>query len=179
MTVRRSGVSASAVAELLEQVVRIAHSRSFAAGLNPAQWTALRYFAQANESSRTVSAFARYHASSRGTASQTISALVRKGYLARGPGSGRGLSHRLLVTPTGDALLEDDPVLHLVTGIESLPTDRKYVLAETLESLVGHMFAHQRADDDRATVADAEDAEETGVAATAARPAAGVSPAGG
>ncbi|MBF0560946.1 MAG: MarR family transcriptional regulator [Alphaproteobacteria bacterium] len=143
-------VSASAVAELLEQVVRIAHGRAFAHGLNPAQWTALRYCAQANESSRTVSAFARYHATSRGTASQTISALVRKGYLTRVPGPGRGASHRLSVTLEGTRLLVSDPVNQLITGIQALPEEKGYLLAETLEGLLGHMFAYPQLLDDTA-----------------------------
>ncbi|MFB6261826.1 MAG: MarR family transcriptional regulator, partial [Thiohalorhabdaceae bacterium] len=52
-------------------------------GLTPAQWSALRFFASANRFSRTVSAFAAYNVTSRGTASQTIKALERHGYLRR------------------------------------------------------------------------------------------------
>jgi hypothetical protein len=40
------------VAELLEQVGRFAHGDAFLKGLNPAQWTALPYFARANQVSR-------------------------------------------------------------------------------------------------------------------------------
>lgn len=133
--------AAAAVAELLEQVVRIAHSRAFAAGLNPAQWTALRYFARANESSRSVTAFARYHASGRGTASQTVSALVRKGYLARQALGGRGSPQRIGLTAEGQGLLIQDPVRHLIAGIEALPEGANFALAEALEVLLSHMFA--------------------------------------
>ncbi len=49
-------VSERAIAELVAQVGRLAYGDEFAAGLTPAQWTALRYFSSANRFSRTVSA---------------------------------------------------------------------------------------------------------------------------
>ncbi len=55
-----------AVAELMEQLGHCACSEAFSAGLNPAQWSALRYFQRANRFSRTVSAFAQYHGTTRG-----------------------------------------------------------------------------------------------------------------
>lgn len=135
-----------AVAELLTQVGRLSHSQGFTAGLNPAQWMALRYFSQANPTVCTVMRFAEYYGSSRGTASQSISALVRKGYLVRRPSPGKKSSHVLQVTEAGRALLAQDPINHLIDGIEDLPDAKKPVFAESLELLVRHLFTHH--DDD-------------------------------
>ncbi|GEO81085.1 MarR family winged helix-turn-helix transcriptional regulator [Pararhodospirillum oryzae] len=133
-----------AVAELLTQVGRLAHSRGFTGGLNPAQWMALRYFSQANESVATVMKFAEHYGSSRGTASQSISALVRKGYLARQPSRGKKSSHVLALTEAGRALIAQDPINHLIDGIEGLPDSKKPVFAESLEFLIRYLFETDR-----------------------------------
>ncbi len=51
-------VRAAAVADLLEHLVHRIQGISFARGLKPAQWVALRYLARANESARNVTRFA-------------------------------------------------------------------------------------------------------------------------
>ena len=71
------------VAELIARIGRTAYGDGFIEGLTPAQWTALRYFSRANRFSRTVSAFAEFHATTRGTASQTVKGLVKNGFLTR------------------------------------------------------------------------------------------------
>ncbi|WP_041795587.1 MarR family winged helix-turn-helix transcriptional regulator [Pararhodospirillum photometricum] len=137
-----------AVAELLTQVGRLTHSRGFTGGLNPAQWMALRYFSQANESVATVMKFAEHYGSSRGTASQSISALVRKGYLVRQPSRGKKSSHVLVLTEAGRMLIEHDPINHLIDGIEELPDAKKPVFAESLEFLIRHLFDAHSGDPD-------------------------------
>src|SRR5262249_11418773 len=70
----RSGdrkMSERAIAESIVHLGHIAQGDGFVAGRTPAQWTALRYFARANRFSRTPSAFAEFHGTTRGTASQT------------------------------------------------------------------------------------------------------------
>ena len=68
-------ISVRTLAELAAHLGRIAYgegSEGSVEGLTPAQRTALRYFSKANRFSRTVSAFAEFHATTRGTASQTV-----------------------------------------------------------------------------------------------------------
>ena len=77
----RQDISAWAVADLVAHLGRLAYSFGFTEGLTPAQWTALRYLSRANRFSRTVSAFAEFHVTTRGTASQTINGLVDRNYL--------------------------------------------------------------------------------------------------
>ena len=61
-----------AIAEQVLQLGRMASAEALAEGLTPVQWAGLRYFARANRFSRTPSAFAAFHGTTRGTASQTI-----------------------------------------------------------------------------------------------------------
>jgi DNA-binding MarR family transcriptional regulator len=132
-----------AVAELFEHLSRAIYSMSFSEGLNPAQWNALRYLNRANPSSRTMSAFARFHVTTRSTASQTLAALVRKKLIKKARDSEDGRVIRLELTPKGQRLLDRDPVNHLVAALESLPPDRQRIAAETVESLIKMIFARR------------------------------------
>ncbi|WP_156092610.1 MarR family winged helix-turn-helix transcriptional regulator [Rhodovibrio salinarum] len=128
---------AGAVAHSLEQLVRVHFARSFVHGLKPAQWHALRYFAVMPQEQRTVTAFARHRGSTMGTASTTISALVRKGYLGR-RGSGARNSG-LHVTEEGHELLSDDPINELVQAIDTLDPQERSALERALPKLVDYM----------------------------------------
>jgi DNA-binding MarR family transcriptional regulator len=130
-----------AVAELFEHLSRAIYSLSFSEGLNPAQWNALRYLNRANPSSRTMSAFAKFHVTTRSTASQTLAALVRKKLIKKTRDSEDGRVIRLELTPKGRKLLERDPVNHLVAALATLPPDRQRVAADTVESLIKAVFA--------------------------------------
>ena len=126
-----------AVAHALEQLVRVHFARSFVQGLKPAQWHALRYFAVMPLEDRTVTAFARHRGSTMGTASTTISALVRKGYLGRSSGSARNSG--LYVTDAGHDLLRDDPINDLVRAIDTLDESERAALERALPKLVNQM----------------------------------------
>ena len=71
-----TGRNATEFADLVLQLGRAAYADCAAGGLTQAQWIAMRYFARANRFSRTVSGFADFHGTTRGTASQTIKSLV-------------------------------------------------------------------------------------------------------
>jgi DNA-binding MarR family transcriptional regulator len=131
---RRTG-SAPALAELMLILVRDVQSRAFAKGLNPAQWSALRFLAEANPTARTVTGFAQAHRTTPGTATQTIAALVRKGYVARVPLRHDRRSARLDLTEAGRALLDDDPLEVLAATIRDLPAQQQLTLADILSSL--------------------------------------------
>ena len=128
------------VAELVEQLGRCACSEAFAAGLNPAQWAALRYFERANRFSRTVSAFAQYHGTTRGTASQTIRSLVRKGYLLRLPAKHDQRSFRLDLTDTARQALGSDPFGEFVSAASALPAAQCSALAEGLRAILDQVL---------------------------------------
>lgn len=124
------------VAELVEQLARRASADAFSAGLNPAQWSALRYFERANRFSRTVSAFARYHGTTRGTASQTIRTLVTKGFLQRTPAESDQRSFRLDLTDRARRRLAVDPFATFVAAAGTLPREECATLARSLGKLL-------------------------------------------
>jgi DNA-binding MarR family transcriptional regulator len=124
------------VAELVEQLGHCACSEAFQGGLNPAQWSALRYFERANRFSRTVSAFARYHGTTRGTASQTIRALVQKGFLRRRPASRDQRSFRLELTDQARRVLNSDPIGEFVSAAGALPPEQCSALARGLRAML-------------------------------------------
>jgi len=125
-----------AVAELLDQLGHSACSEAFSAGLNPAQWSALRYFERANRFSRTVSAFAEYHGTTRGTASQTIRALIHKGYLQRLPAMHDQRSFRLDLTERARQVLAADPFAEFVSAAGALPSEQCSALARGLQAML-------------------------------------------
>ncbi|CAK0763951.1 hypothetical protein CCP2SC5_320037 [Azospirillaceae bacterium] len=133
-------LSSQAIAEVLEQVGRQTDRLDIHHGLKPAQWTALRFFAQVNNSQRTMSGFAIHHGVTPSTASQTIEALVRKGYLERRHSSEDRRVARLELLPPGRALLSDDPLLTLATVINDLPSEKRYVLAECLAVILDRLL---------------------------------------
>ncbi len=110
-------------AELLIQIGRLAYAESGEAGLTPTQWMTLRYFARANRFSRTVSAFADYHATTRGTVSQTVKTLTERGYLSRRRSDTDGRSVRFDLTETGRDVIAADPLRRLIGLIDDLPPD--------------------------------------------------------
>jgi len=140
MTATHDDTGAPAVpatlAELLVHVGRSARGEEGGpARLTAAQWTALRFFARANRASRTPSAFASFQATTRGTASQTIKTLEARGLLARRRCEQDGRSVRFEVTEAGQAILDADPLRHLMAAIEQLPQADSAALARILPAL--------------------------------------------
>ncbi len=124
---------------MMAHLARLAHGEGFVCGLTAAQWTALRYFARANRFSRTVSAFANYHATTRGTASQTVKSLASQGYLTRTRLESDGRSARFDLTEAGRELTGNDPFEDLVRAIAELPQGLQGKLLVALERVMGHM----------------------------------------
>jgi len=112
---------AAQAAQEIEKLIRIHFRNSYRDNLRPAQWQALRYFASASQSNRSLTAFARYRRSTMGTASMTVSQLVDRGYLERGDPEGQR-NVGLRVTEQGWRALENDPMNELVAAIGDLPS---------------------------------------------------------
>ena len=119
------------VSELLAHLGRRASAIGDAgSALTPVQWSALRYFGRANRFSRTPSAFASFRATTRGTASATISGLVQSGYLERHRSGADRRSVQLAPTIAGERLLEQDPMQAMERAIEALDeADRRSLAA--------------------------------------------------
>ncbi|MDH3582043.1 MAG: MarR family transcriptional regulator [Hyphomicrobiales bacterium] len=100
-----------------------------------AQWAALRFFSRANRSSRTVSSFADYHRTTRGTASQTVKSLVERGMLQRTRQQTDGRVVQIDLTPEGARLSEKDPFEDIARVIGGLPQADQATLTTILMSL--------------------------------------------
>ena len=94
------------IRHLLDRLCRLAAAEEWTADLNPSQSAALAYLARANRFSRSPSQVADYLSSTRGTVSQTLKALHRKGYVAemRSDTDRRSISYD--VTRSGLAALQ-------------------------------------------------------------------------
>ena len=126
------------IAALIERIGRLARARE-AVTLAPAQWEALRFLARANSFSRQPGAVAAWLATTKGTASQTLMALERKGLIrkARHPSDGRVT--RLEATAAGLALLQEDPLHGLVEAIARLPPLHAAALSQSLAHIAGEL----------------------------------------
>jgi len=104
----------------------------FRDGLRPAQWQALRFFA--DKPGRSLTEFARHRHSTTGSASVVVSALVKRGYLARETRhSNRNVGIQL--TDAGRAALEQDPINELTAALQSLPAEQLATFQQALSRL--------------------------------------------
>lgn len=120
----------------LERLARLMRAREHESGMNPAQREALRYLARANRFSRTPGALTRYLGATKGTISQTLMTLERKGLIAKAARDARAV--RLNLTDKGRTVLTGDPWVKLAAEAEELggKTRRRMQrgLAELLEA---------------------------------------------
>ncbi|MCC5959695.1 MAG: winged helix-turn-helix transcriptional regulator [Rhodobacteraceae bacterium] len=120
------------MADLIVHLARLAQNTA-RTDLTAAQWTALRFFARANRFSRTPSAFSEFHATTRGTASQTVKSLVTLGLLQRQNNAADARSTLIEVTPAGHEMLCRDPLGDLRRVLSELPEDVQRTLSVTLQ----------------------------------------------
>ena len=127
------------IAELVVHLGRIASSDSLVEGLTLGQWAVLRYFVRANRFSRTPSAFAAFHGTTRGTASQAINNLVRQGYLRQTRSDTDGRSVRLDLADRARAILAKDPLEALARVADDLPPGVRDQFSNGLQRMMGRM----------------------------------------
>ena len=128
-----------AIAELVLHLGRIASGEALVEGLTPVQWAGLRYFARANRFSRTPSAFAAFHGTTRGTASQTIKNLEAQGYLTRMRSEADRRSVHLVLTEKARAILGNDLFESLVRAADTLPPGVRGQFANALQRMLGQV----------------------------------------
>ena len=127
------------IAELLVYLGRAARGTDAGSDLTAAQWTAMRFFARANRLSRTPSAFASFHATTRGTASQIIKSLMLKGHLVRHEAMSDRRSIRLDLTSSGETVMQHDPLCDLTDAIDRLEGTLRTALRRALPALAGEL----------------------------------------
>lgn len=128
-----------ALAELIGRIGRLIHARQYAAGLNPAQWEALRYVDRANLRSRTPGALADYLGTTKGTASQTLIALEEKGLIRRDRSDRDRRQVEISLTEAGRGRLKDDPIDLLRSALGALPIEAERTLLTALSDLLDRL----------------------------------------
>jgi len=105
------------IVNLIERLGRLTRGAQHAEGLKPAQWEALRFLSRANKASRNPGALADFLSSTRGTVSQTLITLEKKGLITRSinPGDGRGKN--LELTDEGRAAVSRDPLRQIEAAV--------------------------------------------------------------
>ena len=126
------------LADQMLHLGRVAYTAGAKHGLSPAQRMCLRYFSRANRFSRTVSGFADFHATTRGTASLTVSNLVERGLLRRRRSRLDGRSRRLDLTDEAREILSGSAE-ELEGAISQLPRTQRTALANTLDRLMSEL----------------------------------------
>lgn len=120
----------------LERLSRLIRAREHEDELNPAQWEALRYLARANRFSNSPGALTRYLGATKGTISQTVKALERKGFVGKAERDGEKRSVTLALTAKGAAALTRDPWAGLADAARDLGGKTRRRLAKGLRELL-------------------------------------------
>jgi DNA-binding MarR family transcriptional regulator len=124
---------------LIERVVRLSTAEDWSEGLNPSQRAVLRYLARANRHSRAPSLVAEYLGATRGTVSQTLHALERKGLVVAVPSQTDRRSIRHDLTPEGRALADrTDAIKTALAGLDPL---QAAAMEDALGAALGAMLA--------------------------------------
>jgi DNA-binding MarR family transcriptional regulator len=126
---------------LIDRIGRLSLADDWSGGLNPSQHAALGYLAQANRFSRAPSHVAAYLGATRGTVSQTLHALERKGFVVIVPSTEDKRTIRYEVTEAGQAMLRRRRALD--AAIDALPGATVQGLQSGVAMLLRHMLAAQ------------------------------------
>jgi DNA-binding MarR family transcriptional regulator len=121
--------------ELIERIFWSTYRGTASYSLNPAQWAALRFFSAPNSGQRTSSEFAKYHQTTRGTANQTVLALIRKGLLKRDVAASDHRLKSVSLTKDGQEVLTADPIRPLLQAIRAFEPGERLRLEQQLTSL--------------------------------------------
>ena len=103
----------------------------------------MRFFARANTATRTPSGFARFQATTRGTASQIVKSLEARGLVVRHSSETDGRSMRFDLTPAGKALLPRDPLGAMIGVIAQVDAAERARFLETLGDLAAALAGLQ------------------------------------
>jgi DNA-binding MarR family transcriptional regulator len=130
--------------ELVESLGRLAagerRRRAVAAGLQPVHVQALEYLSRCNRYSNTPQALADYLGLTKGTVSQSLQLLERKGLIARQPDEADRRVLRLALTAAGETLIRDAGAsAEWLTGLAALSKGEATAAAGTLRQLLTQM----------------------------------------
>lgn len=122
------------VSELIERIGNLLRAEERSAGtahgLQPVHWQALRYLSRCNRYSNTPAGVTDYLRLTKGTVSQTLLVLEKKGLVAKQPDSTDRRVIHLQVTDKGQDLLRTAEPMPLFTQVSANLTDRELTRLE-------------------------------------------------
>lgn len=139
------GATAPEIVTRLERLARLLRQAGHAEGLVPAQWEVLRYLGRANRLSRSPGALARYLGSTKGTVSQSLQTLVKKGLIARQTKSDDERHVQLALTTDGHTVLTLDPLRAIAADVEVMASKTKRRFGRGLADLLSAEIDRQKA----------------------------------
>lgn len=125
----------------LTRLARLLRARDHSKGLNPAQWEALRYLAIANRFSNTPGALARYLGATKGTVSQTVLSLEKKGLLSKQAKRDDQRQTGLALTEAGQMLLREDGLAPFAHDMEALKPKTRRRFSRAVSDLLAAEIA--------------------------------------
>jgi DNA-binding MarR family transcriptional regulator len=134
--------SPSDLRALLDRITRLSAADAWSEQLNPAQMATLEYLARANRFSRAPSHVADYLGTTRGTVSQTLKALERKGYVTETRSSTDKRRTSYSLTQSGaEAVAEDQDIQQVLAA---LPPSTRAGLEAGLRSVLAGLLARRQ-----------------------------------
>ena len=136
----------SRIRALVNRLARLDASHAWSDDLNPTQIAVVEYLSQANRFSRSPSHVADYLGTTRGTVSQTLKALVRKGYASERQSRVDKRSISFDITAAGsELLLNETAVENTLKQLRSSDADQlestlRDILNSTLQARGGKPF---------------------------------------
>ena len=121
---------------LFEQASRLIHGARFAGGLTPAQWTALRYFAEAPPFQRTMASLARFQGLTLAPITRTVRTLMEKGLVDRHPNPRSKRADLIIVNKSGRQMLGQNPRAQIAEVIAKVPTEDREVLVRSMRTIL-------------------------------------------
>ena len=126
---------------LLDRISRLSTSEDWSNSLNPTQRAVLSYLASANQFSRAPSNIAEYMCTTRGTTSQTLKALERKGLVCQFQSSADKRSISFDITTEGMEVLSKDS--RLDATLRTIDQEEGVELSRSLESIAHQLLAQR------------------------------------
>ncbi len=121
---------------LIDRLARDVNSVGHAHGLNPVQWDVLRYLAVANRFSLSPKALTAYFRATKGTVSQTLSTLERRGLITKTHSGTDRRAVVLALTQAGREMLERDPLASFGEVLVTLESSELAALQTSLAKTV-------------------------------------------
>lgn len=136
-TIRKQTIG---LATLFEQISRSVYDRKGPKEMQPAQWSALRYFLRAGPEASTVTGFAKFMGITKGPASRALASLERRKYLKaeKSPNDARITIYHL--TKLGRKIANSDPLLGFAEEIGKMPDKERLALASALTYLANTLI---------------------------------------